>query len=746
MSIIATAEGQGNTNWFIEFVSYAEAVWGSLVVLIVLILSVAFLIRLTRSLNKDSLEQIAIFGREGKYIKELYVELDETQETLRYFVFSARWKQRIIRTFNCVFNSLEGKTIKKIVRSKSFKISRYTKKSHVHIKLEEYKEYFETIRTQKELSEKLGDYYYKLQNRAYSYAREIDKLIYLNEISLSKFCLLIGNAGNGKTNALCRVSQLLIRNGFPCIFINAKDIQKKNCFDYFIERLNMPDMIKKYYKTYLFATNVLLLLRRKHLVLVIDAINENDHDEFAESLGELVTRLGKYKRLKILMSCRSEYFDARYKRFFERSASPILISTGELDYSTRAKAQILSAYSKHFMFNGRIFSNAKRDLFRSLLLMRIFFEVYENKNDRVASLNNHEIYQRYIEKLAEQNQAIDLKGILNNMVSKMLVDADYSGAELSALGVSSETFDQLKNMLDNNLLISKTYVKNEGLITAEKQEKLYFVFDELRDFWISKCLLSQDDDGNFFQICDNLYTNRKSPLEGILKHAYIHFKKTGKLDNCKKILDTYCDENIHAWKYVEQHRWYEGAENIFASFGITIIFSNMEMVLDFEKIYILNASKNDDRDFWQMFFYLLANEYVEESLGVSVLVDAVCMLDDVADFTKLFARLNSDQYGEERLAFKIHLKLKSLEESGSEISVGIKWFILLIKIVDPSEDVFDDLLEKVIAEERAFGELVEKIKMPEVKSGLLQLKDGKRPVIGDEGHMPLFFKISFGNE
>ena len=51
-----------------------------------------------------------------KYISDLFVELNEGKETLRYFVYGERWKKRIIKDFNNIYANAYGDILKKAVK------------------------------------------------------------------------------------------------------------------------------------------------------------------------------------------------------------------------------------------------------------------------------------------------------------------------------------------------------------------------------------------------------------------------------------------------------------------------------------------------------------------------------------------------------------------------------------------------------------------------------------------------------
>lgn len=721
-----------NSSSFFDIANNASALWGLMGILLVLFLSFVFLIRFRNKLNNDSAKQVQVFERDQKYIKSLYVELNDTQEKLRYFMFSMKWRQRIVNSFNSMFNDTEGRKLKHLIKSKKFRLPRKSKKIALENELQQYSIYFNDLRNQRtDLIDTLGDYYFQLTNLAYTYARKIDEIKSIYSIALAKELILVGSAGNGKTNTLCNFTNTLIQNGYPCILINSKDVRSKNLFEYFISRLNIPIMVNENYPIYLAIVNFFLYLNRKYLVVCVDAINENDNNDFVSSLGDFLDQLKKYGRIKIVMTCRSEYFEARYKKYFEHCISePTVLDIRSHDYGKRAKRHVFQSYEKHFKFAGHVSTNAKIKLFQSLILMRVFFEVYANRSDNVVDLNNYEIYQKYVNKLSQENESIDFMAFLSRVVSRMIDSTNYSGVPVDELKLSPEEYNCLKNVFDNNLLITRSVIANKGLITESTEEYVYFVFDELRDFCVTKHLLTLEQSEDFtslFSVCDELYRKHKSPLEGILKYSYTHFKTIGRFDLCQQILETYCSERVHYWKFEKNTRLRSEIKESFSDFGVTIIFADSANIQPFEKKYLLAAMKLDSRTLWQIFFYLIANELEEVSPGSEILVDIICMAGNYNDFTMLFSYLIQDNYeyhsnDEDRLEYQIIRALEQFDAQGIELSVSLKQFVLLLFAACSTNYMLDEYVERVIAEPGVVEATLDRINIPEVKDSIDQMK------------------------
>ena len=718
----------------VGIVSDLQTLWGLVVILVIITLFIIVLMTFRKRVNNDSLKQINIFEQNKKYIYPIYIELNETKENLRYFACGSRWKRRIIRDFNLMFNNYNGEQLKKeLSYLYTFKISPFINYKSLIADLKRYQSFFSDVRKDRtELREKLGDYYFILERLGYDYSKKIDQLISFCNMSLTKSMLIVGSAGNGKTNLLCNYVQMVMNQGCPCIFINSKDITT-DCLEFLNAKLNLPTLIAKYRQLYINIINFLLLCRRKYLFIVVDALNENDAYVFINSISNLTDYLNKYSRIKLLYSCRSEYFDARYKSFFDKCLNPpTVFNIRESAYDDRAKERVLVAYGEYFNVTGSISNNVKSKLFRSLILMRMFFEVNSGLSQNVIELHDAEIYKKYIDNIISNNRSFDLLSVINNIAEIMVEHLDFSGVEINKLTLSTQDCQIFKDLLDDNILISYTLHKDEGLITEETVEIVYFVFDELRDFCIARYILSKCKDENdfdyefFFNVADALYKNKMSPLEGILKYAYIYFKQLENYGLCKKILDSYSNTPIYKWKY-ETNWSYRNNENneMFYNFGMSIIFSNIENLKDYEKVYIYELTKNNIHDFWQMFFYLFRNDIDGILPNTELVLEILSFHDNYQALEKLINSFFDDKNEkdeEERLVYGLCQRLEKIKEIHGSLPIHLKQFVLFIYAINPLEYLLDDYVEAAVNETDTYQQLMDMIKIDEIRTGLENVK------------------------
>jgi len=369
--------------------------------------------------------------------------------------------------------------------------------------------------------------------------------------------------------------------------------------------------------------SLFLFLKRKYLFVIIDALNENDIKGFHDTFKAFFNRLGNFRRIKILVSCRSEYFNERFEKIFNEmdiQFTKIKINQGK--YSKRAKEKALINYQKYFNVKGTIIDSAKDKLFTSLLLMRIFFEVNKNKDVNTLELRNAEIYKQYIKQISEKyqecNSSINFQEVLNRITKLMLDSNLFDGVLINDLKLTNEELDIFKSMLDENLIINKKIKEGTG-ITEIENEIIYFVFDELRDFCISRKILidcekqEKIDYKELFGFLYNLNKNKLSPLEGVLKYSYYYLKNDSKNPNrlifCKKILIEFGD--------VIKYDFLDYQKNIFSNFGILMILADSTYIEEFELEYLIKSMRLS-RDFWNLLNILLNNEFTGCGLTVKI--------------------------------------------------------------------------------------------------------------------------------
>lgn len=101
--------------------------WLFILIFTVLVLIVA-LFSIRRKANKFTNKQIDRLIKDGKYIPGIFVELNESKEVLRYFIYRKRWKKRLVQNFNLVYANAYGDILRKAYKNPNvrYKLSRRT--------------------------------------------------------------------------------------------------------------------------------------------------------------------------------------------------------------------------------------------------------------------------------------------------------------------------------------------------------------------------------------------------------------------------------------------------------------------------------------------------------------------------------------------------------------------------------------------------------------------------------------------
>ena len=97
-----------NESWFgslAEFIGNILTYWPAIVFVVV---CAVLLLTFERRINRSNNILVETLSKNGKYIKGLFVELNDTKELLRYFTNDRKWKNRIVKDYNRLFNDEHG--------------------------------------------------------------------------------------------------------------------------------------------------------------------------------------------------------------------------------------------------------------------------------------------------------------------------------------------------------------------------------------------------------------------------------------------------------------------------------------------------------------------------------------------------------------------------------------------------------------------------------------------------------------
>lgn len=710
-----------------------QTVWGLIAACFVVIVFFICVGAFRRKVNEATKAQINKFIREGKYLPSVYVELHRTMESLRYFAFSHKWKHRIIKQYNYLFRGYESGRLKKIFGQKAkFKLSFFSSQSKLDNALDLMHTCLEDLqKNETEYYHQFGQIIWEIRNSTYNYTHIIDQLQELSAMMSRNNMVLIGSAGNGKTSLLCRMSEILIAYKIPCMLINSRDI-KEDCVDYIKKMLPLARVLRSKVGLYLRLVSILLFIQRKHLYILIDAINENDREVFVDSIGNLMEAFSNHSRIRILFTCRSEYFDSRYKMLFSGGCEePYIFNLTDAHYDERATEKMIMAYMSHYNVHGPISADMRKKLMNSLFLTRIFFEVNSNRNECKLEFRNAEIYKLYFDKVAAENSEFNLKEIIDKIAKHMVETFSFDSVPMASLHLSTEDLNTFRKLLDNNLIISHSIHSGTG-ITENEEEFVYFVFDEFRDYSLARYLLMVDEhsrDSNystFFIRAGLFFSRRLSPTEGVVKYAYHHFREINRDDLCKRVLDTFGEADVQSILDWKNHKF--RSQRCFSNFGFTLIFSEGDDISPFEVEYIQHCVEKDCVHYWDMFWYLVGNEYLGFKPNINLAVDILAYWkdDEVPEkILEFFFQDRFDRYisyrNDKRRVDLLRDWVEHIEAENDELSESLMLILVILASYAPMEYALNKY-HKFLLDEKIYQDFTKKFSCSTIRLSVDELR------------------------
>lgn len=729
-----------------------QTAWGLIVAGTLIIAFIFCVFAFTKRINKITKAQIQRFQKEGKYLPSIYIELNNSMEYLRYFIFSYRWKHRIIRQYNHLFHGYEGKRLKQLFGPVTkYSLSYFTPFSSLSSTLSAMHDELERLRkNHRELYSEHGEIVWAIANSTYNHVHAIKHLQDLCAMMRQKNVILVGGAGNGKTSLLCRMSEVAIANKLPCLLVNSRDI-KEDCSEYIIKKLPIIPKLRNMTSLYLRLISLVLFFQRKYFYIFVDAINENDREVFTNSISTLLETFSKYSRIRILLTCRREYFDSRYKTLFSTGEEkPYIFNLQEAEYDERATMKMIKAYMEYFNVRGPFSLETQEKLRNSLFLTRIFFEVNSNREECMLEFRNAEIYKLYFEKIASENKGVNLSAVVNSIARYMFTEFQFDKIPIEELHLSADELDSLRNLLDNNLIISRSVHAGTG-ITEHEDEYVYFVFDELRDFCLTRYLLILDENNSsseyamFFSNVTRLFEQRLSPVEGMVKYAYHHFRMTARVDLCEKILKAFGESDVQSildWEDRGLHR-----RRTFNNFGLSLAFSEGDNIASFEIDYILHCIENDCHHYWEIFWFLLGNEYSGFKPNIQLAVDLLLRCENDETPEKILEFFFADRaekyysYSDKKCRVD-NLKewLDAIKKNNGTLSENLKIIVTILAAYDPTEFALEEYHDFVMNEE-FFEQIQESNLCNPIKLLVREFKDWMTPKSTDQNTLQTLMEI-----
>lgn len=368
----------------------------------------------------------------------------------------------------------------------------------------------------------------------------------------SRVLFVIARAGQGKTNFVCDFAEnVLHKRSLPCLFFTGQELRHVD-----------PDRIGEYVVRSVFGEKYngsieemlvdlekVCLADQAPLTIVIDGINDHsDISVFSHRLEKFIERILEYRFIKILMTCRSEYFDQRFDNFKRTSYvdSIYFVEDFERCMNDMHRSHMLGAYFRFFKLNCKYLSErAAQTLERDTLLLRMFCEAYGDHNaaeviqlPQVMDIYKDEVFRLFLDKKIEgvsqrfassSHPSVGVgaryKRVLSQIIRTMIQRRQFADIPVTDLG--EESYAPLGEMIDEGLIFRKDLGEGRSVLD-EQSEVINFTFDEFRDFLLADHLVMVIFNENieaFKNTVDHL-TDANSPVaEGISKYIFFTSKR-----------------------------------------------------------------------------------------------------------------------------------------------------------------------------------------------------------------------------
>lgn len=563
-----------------------------LFIVILFLIAIIVLFNYKKRVNTKSKKEYQKNEKNGKFINDLYVELGNSNEKLRYMYNSYCWTWRIKIEFYKLLHTNLGKMLAK---KTNLRMCNYVTKKGLYKSLNKCQKFLENCR-KFELNEERNFMYY-LSHNSFYLKDDIERLFDNIKLNSTNVCFLLGKAGSGKTNLLTNFAKKIINNyKKTCIYIDSKDIEDNNVERKFFSYFDSSLILTKNKNVLISLLLYIKKIFNVKIVVIIEAINENSNLDFYKNLCSFINKYHKNKNIKIIISSRTEFYNIKFKKIFDEyleedvKYETISIETSKL--SNNILEKMFDKYSIYFNFNGSLTPNVRYLLYDSPILMRIFFECYKNSNDIISDIDKSKLFSEYIAKLSIKYH--NLKKILKEITTCMIKNDKFDYIDINKINID---FNNIENLIYENVLLTKSIIENEGKINEEKIETIAITYDEIRDYLICNQLIemSKNSKIDIIKYIDKMIEHKFPIVEGVIKNLYFHYK-TENSKICKHILNIKTLKNYNF-----------GNRDMFTNAHLDFIFSSKQKLSDFELNYLNELDYIVSEDLARLIFISISN-------------------------------------------------------------------------------------------------------------------------------------------
>lgn len=580
-----------------------------------------------------------------KYIPEVFLELNDIKEKLRYITQPMLFYKKDIEELKGIEFYFFNEVLEKLgFEKKLLHIEDTLTKPKsideidncIDILTKIFKEFKDSIpnldeqeNLKKEIPSEQYEFLLKEQGTHKRFEWFINRFEKKFDLLNKQLIFLTEKAGQGKTNLICDfVDKVMIKKNLLGVMFTGNEFNSLN-------KQQIEDVILKdiygFQNTHItfdeFLEDIEYVCNKNNAVftIVIDGLNENSNIEhFSQELYKFVEKILEKKIIRLIFTCRSEYFEERFKIFKEPSFNQkmLMMDSYMKRYHRRNERlpkylqdRLLDSYIKFFKVKSTIFDNVRYQLSDDFLLLRIFCEVYgkhTNPNaptEQVYDIYKDDLFKKYFEYKREEIETktsyslTDFQQLFKVILAYMIDKHQYINIPFDILnGINKEL---LNHIIDEDIFFRKDLIKDEASVFANK-EVLNFTFDEFRDYLLADYLSTDAPDIEAFV---KSITTDETSIEGIKKYLFFKSRKSD---------------------YRDKLTFLESLENYDVLF-LSNVFSVKDKDLEHEDIQKIKNLFMSGYDFSKVIIYFLMYRHrtkIYQKLNIFTLFEIITSLND----------------------------------------------------------------------------------------------------------------------
>lgn len=597
---------------------------------------------LKRQVDKQLAKQI----NSEKYLKNTFIETGEQKDSLRYLCDPIFYAEKCF----VEINMMDLRVVNDFLVQKSH--------PSINIDFEQFNPSTKPI-TISNSSQIFDKWYFHLKEKEYEFnsikIASMERLrietkfkIRINYVSFLKarVAIITEMAGQGKTNFLCDFTEnFLTKRTIPTIFLTGPELNSSDLRQSILRKI-FPDTIDFSFADLLLCIKDACYKDNKLFIVIIDAINENANpQEFSKSLEELISELLDYDFIRIVLSCRTEYYIKNFQTLEKSSFKNDIQKVESLmsqHLDEELKNKILNIYFEYFGINWQRISNkAFNVLTRNFLLLRIFCDTYKNRNiEFIDNIYKEDLFESYYSFKSEEinirlkgndeyklTGTFDIKNFIQTLVELMIETKCYVNIKLDSIIDKTQNKTMYVRFLDENILVRKDILPDEkGVFNSP--EVVNFTFDEFRDYLISSYLIKilyTASPEKFVSFIESELVDKSPLLEGCGTFLFFISRKA-------------FEENLN--KILTQQIWFDKVY-------LKNIFLLDETLITKYDVTVLKEKLNNNSPNNSTIILKLLNRYkIDEfkNLNINLLLEVLILFDDFrfkTVFASLFDQKNS---------------------------------------------------------------------------------------------------------